>query len=71
MKTPPIMSVDVVRRRPQQSQHLLDIETPAQIAGRLQDLGYSLQTARNAAEIACAVARSLRNGRLSRTNWGE
>lgn len=58
-------------RSPRPSAHLLDTETPAQIAGRLEAFGNSARTARNAAETACAVARALREGRMVGTEWGE
>jgi len=70
--TPIITIADLRNRmRRQVSPHPLDTETPAQIAGQLEALGYSPRTARNAAENACAVARALREGRMVGTEWGE
>lgn len=66
----PLPSLADARNRLRQ-RHMLDTERPEQIEDRLRKLGYSDGTARNLAEIACAVARALREGRMVGTNWGE
>jgi len=59
------------RMRTQVSAHPLETDTPVQVAGKLEALGYSTKTARNLAEIACAVSLALREGRMVAPIWGE